>query len=156
MQELSTCLWFDGRAEEAMNFYVSVFKEAKVLGISRYGGNAPLPAGTVLTATFEINGMRFTALNGGPQYHFTPAISFIVPCETQDEVDYYWEKLTDGGIEMPCAWLSDKFGISWQIVPNALMRLMSDPDKEKAGRVMAAMFQMKKIDIAALEAAYRG
>jgi predicted 3-demethylubiquinone-9 3-methyltransferase (glyoxalase superfamily) len=156
MQELSTCLWFDGKAEEAMNFYVSVFKDAKVIGVSRYGENAPMPAGTVLTATFEINGMRFTALNGGPQYHFTPAISFIVPCETQDEVDYYWEKLTDGGIEMPCAWLSDKYGVSWQIVPNALMRLMSDPDKEKAGRVMHAMFQMKKIDIAALEAAYQG
>jgi predicted 3-demethylubiquinone-9 3-methyltransferase (glyoxalase superfamily) len=156
MQELSTCLWFDGQAEEAMNFYVSVFKDAKVIGVSRYGENGPMPAGTVLTATFEINGMRFTALNGGPQYHFTPAISFIIPCETQEEVDYYWEELTDGGIEMPCAWLSDKFGISWQIVPNALMRLMSDPDKEKVGRVMAAMFQMKKIDIAALEAAYRG
>lgn len=156
MQKITPFLWFDNQAEEAMNFYVSVFKDAKVLNINRYGANAPMPEGTVLTASFELNGLTFVALNGGPMYQFSPATSFVVDCEDQKEVDYYWEKLGDGGKYHQCAWLDDKFGVTWQIVPKQLPRLLSDPDPVKAGRVMQAMMQMQKIDIATLEHAHGG
>jgi len=154
MQKITPFLWFDHQAEEAMNFYVSIFKNSKVLSVNRYGDAGPGPKGTVLTANFELDGQVFTALNGGPMYKFSPAISFVVHCETQEEVDEYWEKLSEGGKENQCAWLDDKFGVSWQIVPNVLIELLSDPDPVKAGRVMQAMLQMKKIDIAGLRRAY--
>jgi predicted 3-demethylubiquinone-9 3-methyltransferase (glyoxalase superfamily) len=154
MQKITPFLWFDQQAEEAMNFYVSIFKDSKILNVNRYGDGAPLPSGTVMTASFQISGQEFVALNGGPVFHFTPAISFVVSCKTQAEVDEYWDKLSEGGQEGQCAWLTDKFGISWQIVPTALGQLLSDPDSAKAGRVMQAMLQMKKIDIAGLQRAY--
>jgi predicted 3-demethylubiquinone-9 3-methyltransferase (glyoxalase superfamily) len=154
MQKITPFLWFDNQAEEAMNFYVSIFRNSKVLSINRYGEGAPAPKGTVMTANFELDGQAFTALNGGPMYKFSPAISFVVHCETQAEVDEYWAKLSEGGKENHCAWLEDKFGVSWQIVPNALMELLSDPDPAKAGRVMQAMMQMNKIDIETLKQAH--
>ncbi len=153
MARITPFLWFDHQAEEAMNFYVSIFKNSKVLGINRYGDSAPLPRGTVMTASFELDGQRFTALNGGPLYSFSQAVSFVVHCETQEEVDYFWEKLSAGGKRLQCAWLEDKFGVPWQIVPNVLPELLSNPDPNKAGRVMQAMLKMRKIDIAALQGA---
>jgi predicted 3-demethylubiquinone-9 3-methyltransferase (glyoxalase superfamily) len=154
MQKITPFLWFDNQAEEAMNFYVSIFKNSKVLSVTHYGDGGPMPKGTVMTANFQLDGQEFTAINGGPTFPFTPAISFVVHCETQEEVDEYWEKLSAGGQKNQCAWLDDKFGVSWQIVPNALIELLSDPDPAKAGRVMQAMTQMKKIDIAGLKRAY--
>ncbi len=154
MQKITPFLWFDNQAEEAMNFYVSIFKNSKVLSVNRYGDGAPAPKGTVMTANFQLDGQEFTALNGGPMFKFSPAISFVVHCETQAEVDEYWEKLSAGGKENQCAWLDDKFGVSWQIVPNVLIELLSNPDPLKAGRVMQAMMQMTKIDIAGLKQAY--
>jgi len=154
MQKITPFLWFDHQAEEAMNFYVSVFKNSKVLSVNRYGDAGPGPKGSVMTASFELDGQVFTALNGGPVYKFSPAISFVVHCETQAEVDEYWDKLSEGGKENQCAWLDDKFGVSWQIVPNILIELLSDPDPAKSGRVMQAMLQMKKIDIEKLKQAY--
>ena len=154
MQKITPFLWFDNQAEEAMNFYVSIFKNSKVLSVNRYGEGAPAPKGTVMTANFQLEGQAFTALNGGPMFKFTPAISFVVHCETQAEVDEYWAKLSAGGKENQCAWLEDKFGVSWQIVPNVLIELLSDTDPAKAGRVMQAMMQMTKIDIAMLKRAY--
>lgn len=154
MQKISTCLWFDGQAEAAMNFYISVFKNSKVLTVNRYGQGAPAPEGTVLTATFELDGRQFTALNGGPMYKFSPATSFIVNCETQEEVDYYWDHLGAGGKPSRCAWLDDKFGVSWQIVPKQLMELMSGADPVATGRVMQAMMKMSKIIIADLQRAF--
>ena len=156
MQKITPFLWFDNQAEEAMNFYVAIFKNSKVLSINRYGDGAPAPKGTVMTANFELDGQIFTALNGGPMFKFSPAISFVVHCETQEEVDEYWEKLSAGGKENQCAWLDDKFGVSWQIVPNALIELLNDPDPVKSGRVMQAMLQMKKIDVEKLKQAYEG
>jgi predicted 3-demethylubiquinone-9 3-methyltransferase (glyoxalase superfamily) len=157
MNKISPFLWFDNQAEEAMQFYTSVFKNSKAGEVSRYGEAGPMPAGTVLTASFELEGLQFTALNGGPDFKFNEAVSFYVDCEDQAEVDYYWEQLTaDGGEESMCGWLKDKFGLSWQIVPRRLMELMGDPDAEKAQRVTEAMLQMQKIDIAGLEAAYKG
>jgi predicted 3-demethylubiquinone-9 3-methyltransferase (glyoxalase superfamily) len=153
MQKIMPFLWFDGQAEEAMNFYTSVFKNAKQGEVTRYGEEGPAPAGSVLTASFELEGMEFTALNGGPQYKFTEAVSFHVSCESQDEVDYYWDKLSAGGQVQQCGWLKDKFGLSWQIVPSALPRLLKNPDRQKASRVMQAMLQMKKIEIEELEQA---
>lgn len=150
MSTITPFLWFDDKAEEAMQFYVAIFKNSKVLGVS------PGPDGKVMSAMFELNGQEFMALNGGPMFTFTPAISLFVKCETQAEVDYYWEKLTAGGSEEPCGWLKDKFGLSWQVIPNALGELIGAPDREKAGRALHAMFQMKKIDIAALHAAFDG
>lgn len=156
MQKITPFLWFDNKAEEAMNFYVSVFKNSKVVGVSRYGDAGPGPKGSVMTATFEIEGQRFIALNGGPTFTFTPAISLFVNCETQQEVDDLWEKLSAGGREDRCGWLQDKYGLSWQIIPSALMELMQDKDPEKSKRVMQAMLQMVKIDIAGLKKAHAG
>jgi predicted 3-demethylubiquinone-9 3-methyltransferase (glyoxalase superfamily) len=154
VQKITPFLWFDHQAEEAMNYYVSIFKNSKVLGVNRYGKGAPLPEGIVLTANFELDGQKFIALNGGPMYKFSPATSFVVNCENQSEVDYYWDKLAAGGKPNRCAWLDDKFGVTWQIVPKQLGQFLSDPDPVKAGRVMRAMMQMKKIDIAGLQQAY--
>jgi predicted 3-demethylubiquinone-9 3-methyltransferase (glyoxalase superfamily) len=156
MQKLGTCLWFDGKAEEAMNFYTSIFKNSKKGKISRYGDGAPLPKGTVMVATFELLGHEFMALNGGPQFTFSPAISFVVNCETQEEVDEFWEKLSEGGEKVQCGWLKDKYGVSWQIVPTILAELMADKDAAKTQRVMQALLQMTKLDIQELKQAYGG
>ena len=156
MSTITPFLWFDDDAEEAMNFYVEVFGDAKVGEVSRYGDGGPGPAGTVMSATFELRGQQFMVLNGGPGFPFTEAISFFVPCETQEEVDDLWEKLTAGGEESRCGWLKDKFGLSWQIIPNALPELLNDPDPVKSQRVMQAMLQMGKIDIEGLRRAYAG
>ncbi len=153
MQKITPSLWFDTQSEEAANFYVSVFKNSRILNVSRYGEAGPRPAGMVMTVAFELDGQEFIALNGGPEFTFTEAVSLQVNCETQDEVDRYWEILSEGGEEGPCGWLKDKYGLSWQIIPVALTELLNHPDAAKAQRVMAAMLQMKKIDIAALEAA---
>ena len=156
MQKITPFLWFDGRAEEAMNFYVSVFRNSKVGKVTRYGEAGPGPKGTVMSATFELDGEEFYALNGGPQYKFTPAISFFVSCETQAEIDELWEKLSEGGVPNQCGWLDDKFGLTWQIVPSILGKLLGDKDPVKAARVMNAMMQMVKLDIAGLQRAYDG
>ena len=153
MQKISTCLWFDGRAEEAMNFYLSIFKNAKATDVLRWGDVGHGTKGSVLTCSFELDGREFIALNGGPQYQFTPAISLVVNCETQAEVDHYWNRLLDGGQPQACGWLIDKFGVSWQITPTMLPRLLMDKDTAKANRVMAAMMEMVKLDIAALQRA---
>jgi predicted 3-demethylubiquinone-9 3-methyltransferase (glyoxalase superfamily) len=154
MQKITPFLWFDGNAEEAMNFYVSVFKNSKVVSVRRYGDAGPGPKGTVMTATFQIEGQEFYALNGGPVYKFSPAISFFVDCKSQQEVDVLYDKLSAGGEKEPCGWLRDKYGISWQIIPSALGKMLGDKDPRKAGNVMQAMLQMKKIDIKKLEEAY--
>jgi predicted 3-demethylubiquinone-9 3-methyltransferase (glyoxalase superfamily) len=153
MTEISPCLWFDTDGEDAANFYVSVFPNSKILDVARYGEAGPRDAGTVMTVSFELDGKKFTALNGGPEFSFTEAISFQVSCTSQDEVDAYWSKLAEGGEEGPCGWLKDRYGVSWQIVPTALPELLLDADQEKAQRVMAAMLKMRKIDIGELERA---
>ncbi len=156
MQKITTFLWFDGQAEDAMNHYISIFKNSKTLSVTRWPQGHP-QAGQVLVASFELDGVQFQALNGGPQYKFTEAMSLSVDCKTQEEVDHFWTKLIEGGGEPgPCGWLKDKFGVSWQIVPEQLPRLLQDPDRAKAGRVMNAMMQMKKIDVAKLEKAAKG
>jgi len=152
--KITPFLWFDDRAEQAMNFYVSVFKNSKIGSVSRYGEGGPGPKGTVMSATFQLDGQEFMALNGGPQYTFTPAISFFVNCETQEEVDELWEKLSEGGEKGRCGWLKDKYGLSWQIIPSTLGKLLQDKDAEKARKVMNAMLQMDKIDIGRLKLAY--
>ncbi len=154
MQKITPYLWFDDQAEEAVNFYTSIFKNSRVLNVSRYGEAGPGPAGSVMTATFELDGQEFMALNGGPQYKFTEAISFLVHCKTQKEVDELWEKLSAEGEEGPCGWLKDKFGVSWQIIPTALGEMLSDPDPARAQRVMEAMLKMTKIEIPVLKQAY--
>jgi predicted 3-demethylubiquinone-9 3-methyltransferase (glyoxalase superfamily) len=154
MQKITTFLWFDDQAEEAMNFYASLFKNSKVLSVNRFGDEVPGPKGKVITATFQLDGQEFMALNGGPQFHFTEAISLFVDCETQGEVDELWEKLSAGGEKGQCGWLKDKYGLSWQIVPRALGEMLNDKDPEKAKRVLQAMLLMKKIDIKALKQAY--
>jgi predicted 3-demethylubiquinone-9 3-methyltransferase (glyoxalase superfamily) len=151
---MTPCLWFDNQAEEAMYFYTSIFKNSKVGDIARYGEAGPGEPGSVLTVTFELDGQPFMALNGGPQYQFTPAISFFVPCETQAEVDRLWEALSEGGEPGPCGWLTDKYGLSWQIVPTALMELMQSGDAEQSRRVTEAMLKMGKLDIAGLQRAF--
>jgi predicted 3-demethylubiquinone-9 3-methyltransferase (glyoxalase superfamily) len=156
MQKITPFLWFDGQAEDAMHHYVSIFRNSKVLGVTRYGDAGPGPKGSVMIAAFELEGQRFTALNGGPQFKFTEAVSFVVNCETQEEVDDFWDKLGEGGKTQQCGWLKDKFGLSWQIIPTALPELMSDPDPEKVRRVTEAMLQMTKIDITKLRQAYEG
>lgn len=155
MQKITPFLWFDHQAEEAMNFYIPIFKNSKVLTVNRYGDAGPGPKGSVMTASFLLDGQEFIALNGGPAFQITPAISFVVNCETQQEVDAFLEQLSAGGREEQCAWLTDKFGVSWQIVPKVLVKLLNDPDPLKAQRVMSAMLKMKKIDIATLERAYK-
>jgi predicted 3-demethylubiquinone-9 3-methyltransferase (glyoxalase superfamily) len=154
MQKITPFLWFDGKAEEAMNLYVSVFKNSKVVNVSRYGDGGPGPKGTVMSATFQLEGQTFYALNGGPQYTFTPAISLFVSCETQPEVDELWAKLSAGGSEGRCGWLQDRYGLSWQIIPSALGKMLGDKDPGKSQRVMKAMLQMNKIDIETLKQAY--
>ncbi len=154
MQKITPFLWFDGKAEEAMNFYVSIFKNSKIKNVSRYGEAGPGPKGSVMSATFQLDGMDFHALNGGPMFKFSPAISFFVNCETQEEVDELWEKLSAGGKTNRCGWLDDQFGVSWQIIPATLGKLLQDQDPQKSSRVMQAMLQMTKIDIAGLQAAY--
>jgi predicted 3-demethylubiquinone-9 3-methyltransferase (glyoxalase superfamily) len=154
MQKIIPFLWFDGRAEEAMSFYTSIFKNAKIGRVTRYGDAGPGPKGTVMSATFQLEGQEFMALNAGPQFKFSPAISFFVDCKTQEEVDELWEKLSAGGKTERCGWLTDKFGLSWQIIPSILGELLSDKDPEKSQRVMKAMLQMDKIDIAGLKRAY--
>jgi predicted 3-demethylubiquinone-9 3-methyltransferase (glyoxalase superfamily) len=156
MQKITPFLWFDNQAEEAINLYVSVFKNSRILSMSRYGEGGPGPAGTVMTATFQLEGQEFMALNGGPDHKFTDAISLFVDCKTQEEVDELWEKLSAGGEQGPCGWLKDKFGLSWQIIPGILGELLGDPDPVKSQRVMKAMLQMSKIDIDRLKAAYEG
>jgi predicted 3-demethylubiquinone-9 3-methyltransferase (glyoxalase superfamily) len=153
MNKITPCLWFDTEGEEAAKFYTSVFPNSKITNVSRYGSDGPRPEGTAMTVAFELEGQAFVALNGGPQFKFTEAVSFLVNCETQEQVDAYWSKLSEGGEEGPCGWLKDKFGLSWQIIPAALPRLLSDPDPEKAQRVMQAMLQMKKIEVDVLERA---
>jgi predicted 3-demethylubiquinone-9 3-methyltransferase (glyoxalase superfamily) len=154
MQKITPFLWFDNQAEEAARFYISIFPNSKMVTIQRYGEAGPGPAGSVMIATFELDGQEFTALNGGPEFHFTEAISFYVHCETQAEVDHYWEKLSEAGEESVCGWLKDRYGVSWQIVPNILTRLLQDKDPVKAANVTRAMLQMKKLDIAGLMRAY--
>ena len=153
MPKITPFLWFNSNAEEAANFYASVFKNSKVKAVTRYSGAGPGPKGSVMTVSFELDGQEFTALNGGPQFAFTEALSFVVHCDTQQDVDYYWDKLTAGGQESQCGWLKDKYGLSWQIVPKALPRLLQQTDPKKAQRVMQALLQMKKLDIGALERA---
>jgi predicted 3-demethylubiquinone-9 3-methyltransferase (glyoxalase superfamily) len=155
MQKITPFLWFDNQAEEAMNFYVSLFKNSKVISVSRYGDEGPGPTGAVMTATFQLDGQELIALNGGPEFKFTEAISFFVNCETQEEVDGLWDKLSEGGEEGRCGWLKDKYGLSWQIVPTVLGELLNDTDPAKSQRVMKAMLQMNKIDIAGLKRAYK-
>jgi predicted 3-demethylubiquinone-9 3-methyltransferase (glyoxalase superfamily) len=155
-QRITPFLWFDTQAEEAAKFYVSIFPNSKIVSTSRYGDAGPGPKGTVMTVGFELYGLSFTALNGGPQYKFTEALSLVVHCETQADVDHYWSKLSAGGNEVACGWLKDKYGLAWQILPNALMELIQDKDSVKSQRVMAAILQMKKIDIAGLQAAHAG
>ena len=156
MQKITPFLWFDDKAEEAMHFYVSIFKNSKVGTISRYGDAGPGPKGSVMSVTFELEGQPFMALNGGPHYKLSPAISLFVNCETQEEVDELWAKLTAGGKEDHCGWLVDKYGLSWQIIPKALGEMLSSPDPEKSQRAMKAMLQMGKIDIQTLKRAYEG
>ena len=154
MQKITPFLWFDGNAEEAMNLYVSVFKNSKVVSVTRYGEAGPGPKGTVMSATFELEGQQFYALNGGPQYKFTPAISLFVSCETQKEVDQLWDKLSANGHKDRCGWLQDKYGLSWQIIPSMLGKMLADKNPRKSQSVMKAMLQMDKIDIAKLKQAY--
>jgi predicted 3-demethylubiquinone-9 3-methyltransferase (glyoxalase superfamily) len=155
-QKITPFLWFDDNAEEAANFYVSVFKDSEILSVSRYGEAGPGPAESVLVVNFRLNDQEFSGLNGGPEFKFTEAISFHIDCGNQEEVDYYWEKLSDGGEKGPCGWLKDQFGLSWQVVPSVLDELLQDEDPVKANRVMQAMLQMSKLDIAELEKAYEG
>jgi predicted 3-demethylubiquinone-9 3-methyltransferase (glyoxalase superfamily) len=154
MQRITPFLWFDGEAEEAVNFYVSIFKNSKVVNVTRYGEAGPGPEGAVMSATFQLDGQLFMALNGGPLFTFSPAISFFVNCETQEEVDQLWEKLSEGGEKQRCGWLKDKYGVSWQIIPAALGEMLQDKDAEKSSKVMRAMLQMDKIDIDILKRAY--
>ena len=154
MQKITPFLWFDTQAEEAANFYVSVFKNSRVNTVARYGDTGPGPKGSVMTVEFELDGERFVGLNGGPNFKFTEAVSFVVNCKDQEEVDYFWEKLSAGGKEVQCGWLKDKYGLSWQIVPTVAIEYLKDEDPEKSQRVMAAIMKMVKIDIATLKQAY--
>jgi predicted 3-demethylubiquinone-9 3-methyltransferase (glyoxalase superfamily) len=155
MQKITPFLWFDHEAEEAARFYTTVFKNSRIVAVTYYGEAGPGPQGSVMTVEFELDGQKFMALNGGPIYKFTEAVSFVVNCENQQEVDEMWEKLSDGGGEIQCGWLKDKYGLAWQIVPTVFFEMIQDQDAERKERVMRAMFQMKKLDIAGLEAAYR-
>jgi predicted 3-demethylubiquinone-9 3-methyltransferase (glyoxalase superfamily) len=154
MQKITPFLWFDTQAEEAANFYVSIFRNSRIVAVSRYGDTGPGPRGSVMTVAFELDGQRFTGLNGGPQFKFTEAISLSVACKTQAEIDELWDKLSQGGQEVQCGWLKDKYGLSWQVVPERLSELVSGADPKKSNKVMEALLQMKKLDIATLERAY--
>jgi predicted 3-demethylubiquinone-9 3-methyltransferase (glyoxalase superfamily) len=157
MNKITPCLWFDTEGEEAATFYTSVFPNSRIVDVAHYGSAGPRPEGTVMAVSFELDGQKFVALNGGPQFTFSEAISFQVDCESQEEVDAYWSKLSAGGEEGQCGWLKDRFGLSWQIVPSRLIELLQDPDREKSQRAMAAMLKMKKIEIDEVErAAVRG
>jgi len=156
MQKITPFLWFNDKAEEAMKFYVSIFKNSKVVTVTRYGDAGPGPKGSVMTAAFQIEGQDFVALNGGPQFTFSPAISFVINCQTQKEVDYFWQKLSEGGKTNQCGWLDDKYGLSWQVVPTILSKLLADKDPAKSQRVMKAMLQMEKLDIKRLKQAATG
>lgn len=149
-------LWFDTQAEEAAAFYTAIFPNSRVVHVARYTGAGPRPAGTVMTVEFELDGLPFVAINGGPEYPFTPAISLQIACADQDEVDHYWQRLTDGGAEVQCGWLTDRFGVSWQVVPSGMAEIVADPDPERAQRAVQAMLGMKKLDLAALRAAADG
>ena len=151
MQGIAPFLWFNNQAEEAANFYVSIFKNSRIKNVTRFAEGGPMPAGKAMVVAFELDGREFLALNGGPMYQFTEAVSFVVNCETQDEIDYYWSKLTEGGKDVQCGWLKDKYGLSWQVVPTSIGRIMSDPVRGQ--RAMAALMKMTKIDIKALEEA---
>lgn len=153
MKQITPFLWFDNQAEEAVNYYISLFKDSKIGQVARYGKEGPGPEGQVMTMSFSLNGQSFTALNGGPQFKFTEAVSFVVNCENQEEVDHYWEGLSAGGEKSQCGWLKDKWGLSWQVVPNALIELLQSSNKEQKSKVMQAMMQMTKLDIAQLKAA---
>ncbi|GAB2689396.1 VOC family protein [Thalassiella azotivora] len=155
-QKITPCLWFDGQAEEAAGFYTSLFKDSRIVEVSRYGPDMPMPEGTVLTVAFELQGQRFTALNGGPQFPFTEAISLQVDCEDQAEADYFWDALTDGGEESMCGWLKDRFGVSWQIIPREFTEIMGDPDPARVQRATAAMMTMRRLDVAELRRAADG
>jgi predicted 3-demethylubiquinone-9 3-methyltransferase (glyoxalase superfamily) len=155
MKKVTTFLWFDGKAQEAAAFYEAVFKDVKIVETAYYTEAGPMPKGTVLTVAFELFGQQFVALNGGPHYQFTPAVSFLVGCETQDEIDQYWNSLADGGTPHQCGWISDKFGVTWQIVPNILKEMLQDKDSGRAAGVMSAMFKMVKLDIEGLKRAYQ-
>lgn len=156
MGKITPCLWFDTQGEEAAEFYTSLFENSKITGVTRFGEAGPRPEGTVMTVEFELDGQEFVALNGGPEFEFDEAVSFQVSCETQDEVDYFWNRLSEGGEEVQCGWLKDKYGLSWQIVPTALHQLLGDPDPERSRRAMEAMLQMRKIDIPTLQRAADG
>jgi predicted 3-demethylubiquinone-9 3-methyltransferase (glyoxalase superfamily) len=160
MQKITPFLWFDGQAEEAASFYTSLFKDSRVVGVSRFSealaAASGMPPGAAMTVTFELAGQQFTALNGGPQFKFTEAVSFFVSCESQAEVDYFWERLSEGGEEQPCGWLKDRYGLSWQIIPTVLMEMLQDEDGARSQRTVQALLQMKKIDISALQRAYEG
>ena len=156
MSTISPFLWFDSEAEEAANYYVSIFKNSKITNVTHYGEAGPGPAGSVMTVAFELDGQEFTALNGGPQYKFTPAVSFAISCKTQDEVNYYWDKFASEGQEVQCGWVRDKYGLSWQVVPEGISDVLAGDDEEGSQRAMEAMFQMKKLDIDILRRAYAG
>jgi predicted 3-demethylubiquinone-9 3-methyltransferase (glyoxalase superfamily) len=155
-QKITPFLWYDGNAEEAMNYYVTLFKDSKILHVSRWADGGPYPKGTVMTGTFQLCGQTFMVLNGGPEFKFSTANSFFVNCDTQEEVDYLWENLSKGGKKEPCGWLKDKWGLSWQIIPSALGKLMGDKDPAKSRRVMEAMLKMSKIEIRKLQEAFDG
>jgi predicted 3-demethylubiquinone-9 3-methyltransferase (glyoxalase superfamily) len=155
-QKITPNLWFDTEAEDAANFYVSVFPNSRIALVARYTEAGPREAGTVMTVDFELDGVRFTAINGGPEFSFDEAVSFLINCADQEEIDFYWERLSEGGSEGPCGWLKDKFGLSWQVVPTGMEELFADPDPERARRAMEAMFGMRKLDIAALRSAADG
>lgn len=160
LQKITPCLWFDTQAEDAANFYTSLFRNSRIVKVLRYGEAGHeihgKPAGSVMVVEFELDGQRFTALNGGPQFRFSEAISLVIACATQEEVDHFWGRLVEGGEEGPCGWLKDKYGLSWQVVPTALLEMLSDPDREKIQRVTNAFLHMKKFDIGALQRAYAG
>ncbi len=155
-QKIVPNLWFDLEAEEAAQYYISVFRNSRIVNVTHYTENAPRPAGTVMTVEFELDGQRFVGINGGPQFKFDEAVSFQINCKDQEEVDYYWDKLTEGGEEGPCGWLKDRYGLSWQVVPEGMEELFSDPDPNRAQRAMEAMLKMKKLDVAALRGAADG
>lgn len=156
MPKITPNLWFDTQAEQAAEFYVGIFPNSRITGLTHYGEAGPGPAGTVLTAEFELDGHAFTGINGGPQFTFDEAVSFLIECADQTEVDYYWDKLSEGGEEGPCGWLKDKYGLSWQVAPGGMQEMLNDPDQERAQRAMKAMLGMRKIDLAALQAAADG